>query len=249
VLLLFSIIFLPARLFAQQAQKSADSSGISPWGLSRNPAWDRLSWYSKTPAFAGHTIDMKYPSNSYQSYLNRSLVNTKPNPFSIDLRGSSYYVPTMVRDELNLIMNRPRDSAFMPVLGIATWIAYQMASKYLPLQQNHSIGYDELVQAQEALPVLYSLWKKSPQSAGQLYADPDIHSKMIFKQVQNDLKLLQQNNLVKSRMIEADSVVYFPSLDRKQILTILDSACQNPAVAESEKILLQNMHHSVLATD
>jgi hypothetical protein len=55
------------------------------------------------------------------------------DPFKLDYRSSSYYIPRIVKDELNLIMNRPKDSAFMPITGI-TFIAAQLASKYIFIQ-------------------------------------------------------------------------------------------------------------------
>ena len=52
------------------------------------------------------------------------------NPFGPDTRYGSFYTTRLVRDELNTMMHRPKDNAFVPVLGVA-YIAMQMASKYL----------------------------------------------------------------------------------------------------------------------
>ena len=52
------------------------------------------------------------------------------NYYKIDYRSSSYYVPRMVKDELSLIMNRPKDKSFVPILGVA-FLAAQLASKYI----------------------------------------------------------------------------------------------------------------------
>jgi hypothetical protein len=185
-----------------------------------------------------------YPLNSYQSFLNRSLSNFTYNPFTVDVRESSYYVPVRVRDELNLIMNRPRDCAFLPVLGVA-WIAYQLGSRYLELRQKNTIDHTELLQARPALPLLLYLWQKYPQTARELYHQSEIQKSMTFKQLQEKLNLLQQNNLIKSRFYNPDSVQYFPGLLREQMITILNSADHKAEISENDKIILQTIRSTM----
>ena len=68
------------------------------------------------------------------------------NPFEVDFRRTSGYVPRQVRDELNLIMNRPRDSAFIPILPVA-FIALQLAGQYLLLQLKTEINAEDIKKA------------------------------------------------------------------------------------------------------
>jgi hypothetical protein len=203
---------------------------------------DRLFWYTTLKNFDFHAVELNYPSLHYQDYLNQNLLHYSFEPFKIDFRESSYYVPQVVRDELNMIMNRPRDSAFMPVLGVA-WIAYQLASHTLELQQKSSIDYNKLLSAGPAIPVLYSLWEIKPQTAQQIYRDKRIHPVMTFRQLQEKLEILQQNNLIKSRIIPPDSLFYFPAITRDQILSILDSAEKNLSIVPSEKAAVDSIRN------
>jgi len=191
-----------------------------------------------------HQMELTYPVASYQSFLNRSLADLTVNPFTIDTRESSYYVPVRVRDELNLIMNRPRDSAFLPVLGVA-WIAYQLGSKYLEIRRKNTIDHEELLNARPALPLLYSLWRNYPQTPAQLYHHQEIQSIMTFSQLLEDLALLQRNNLIKSRFYSVDSIQYFPGLFRAGMLSIIDAADGNPVIPESDRNTLQSIRKSI----
>jgi hypothetical protein len=246
---LFLIIIATATAGVLQAQTTA--GGLDS---TRNPGERLLSFFPAeklSTQYGGlrfdlHEVELKYPLNSYQSFLNRSISDLTSNPFTIELRESSYYVPVRVRDELNLIMNRPRDSAFFPVLGVA-WIAYQLGSKYLQIQQKNIIDHDQLLKAYPALPLLYSLWQKYPQTAGQLYHRSEIQQVMTFKQLQEKLDLLQQNNLIKSRYYSPDSVQYFPGLFRAGMIAILNSAEGKPDLPDDAKITLQAIRQSIPA--
>jgi hypothetical protein len=244
----FLIIVATATAGFLQAQTSANrqdsTMNLADGLLSYFPA-ERLSRHYGSLRFELHEVELKYPLNSYQSFLSRSIADLTSNPFTIDLRESSYYVPVRVRDELNLIMNRPRDSAFLPVLGVA-WIAYQMGSKYLEIQRKNIIDHAELLQAYPALPLLFYLWQKYPQTAKQLYHRRELQQVMTFKQLQEELNLLQQNNLIKSRFYSPDSVQYFPNLFREGMMTIINSAEGNPDIPENAKIKLQAIRKSIL---
>ncbi len=76
---------------------------------------------------SGEYIQMEKESDDLNIYDYISPDYIPRNPFELDLRRTSNYVPREVRDELNLIMNRPRDSAFLPILPVA-FIALQLAS-------------------------------------------------------------------------------------------------------------------------
>ncbi len=244
-LLLILVAASAGILYAQPDQSRIDSTRILGDGLSSYFTSATLLQRYETLNFDLHEVELKYPLNSYQSFLDRSLSNLKSNPFSVDLRESSYYVPVRVRDELNLIMNRPRDSAFLPVLGIA-WIAYQLGSKYLEIQRINIIDHDELLRAYPALPVLFSLWQKYPQTARQLYHHAEIQNNMTFKQVQEKLNLLQQNNLIKSRFYSPDSIQYFPNLFKEGMISIINSTDGNPDVPENTKTILHSIRKSIL---
>ncbi len=231
-------------LLAQPAASGPDSTKNLPEGLSVYFPAEKLSRHYGSLRFDLHEVELKYPLNSYQTFLSRSIADMTANPFTIELRESSYYVPVRVRDELNLIMNRPRDNAFFPLLGVA-WIAYQLGSKYLEIQRKNIIDHDELLKACQALPLLYFLWQKYPQTAGQLYHRREVQQVMTFKQLQQELDLLQQNNLIKSRFYSPDSVQYFPNLFREGMIAIINSAEGNPVIPHDAKIILQAIRNSI----
>jgi hypothetical protein len=239
----FSIISVYT-LPAQQTPIAVDSSAIPAGGISRYLTTDKFSNYFRMNGFDLHEIELRYPLNSYQTFLNQSLSNFKINPFTIDYRESSCYVPVMVRDELNLIMNRPKDSAFVPILGVA-WIAYQLASRYLEIRQKNIIDHQQLLKAHSAMPVLFCLWQIYPQTAGQLYHNTSIQSIMTFKQLQEKLHLLQENNLIKSRFYSPDSIQYFPNLLRIQVVSILETAMADPQLSAGEKTEIQSLQQSI----
>jgi len=92
---------------------------------------------------------------------------------------------------------------------------------------------------------LYLLWQKYPQTAGQLYHRREVQQVMTFKQLLQELNLLQQNNLIKSRFYSPDSIQYFPNLFREGMIAIIHSAAGNTAVPSDTKIILQAISKSI----
>jgi len=143
------------------------------------------------------------------------------DPFKLDLRGSSYYVPRMVRDELNLIMNRPRDSAFIPILPVA-FLALQLAAKYLLIQQKTEITAEDIENGRRGLPILEELWKENPQTITQLYKKQRIRDNTTMMDLQKLLELLIDNKLIKRKLIENSETKYFYALGKNKYFQILE---------------------------
>jgi len=137
------------------------------------------------------------------------------DPFKMDMRSSSYYVPRMVRDELNLIMNRPRDNAFVPILP-AAFLAMQLASQYLFVQRKTEITTLDIKNAQEGIPLLQALWKKNPQTISELYEISALQQEYTMSELQRLLDILVDNKLVKRKLIEMSETQYFYALEKKQ---------------------------------
>ena len=135
------------------------------------------------------------------------------NPFKLDLRYTSNYVPREVRDHLNLIMDRPRSGDFLPILPVA-FLALQLASQYLVIRQKTEITVENVVNTKEALPVLEALWIKSPLTLTELYERQRIQDSQTMRNLERLIALLIENNLVKTRLIENDETKYFPALTR-----------------------------------
>jgi hypothetical protein len=145
------------------------------------------------------------------------------NPFELDLRGTSNYVPRQVRDELNLMMNRPRDSAFLPILPVA-FLALQLASQHLLISKKTEITAQDIKGSEIALPILEHLWAESPQTLTQLFKHEDLANRYTMQQLEKHMFLLIDNKLVKTRKIENAETKYFFALDRRHYLNILKKA-------------------------
>ena len=135
------------------------------------------------------------------------------NPFAIDTRTSSYYVPRQVRDELNLIMNRPRESAFMPVLGLAAFLASQIAENVLFISLKTSIDAENILRSRNNTDILELLWEKNPRTADELYLEPPFENEMTCNGLIDSLNVLIENNLIRTRQ-EKENTFYFPALKR-----------------------------------
>jgi len=146
--------------------------------------------------------------NVYQ-YISHDIFPT--NPFEVDLRYTSNYVPRWVRDDLNQIMDRPRDSAFLPILPVA-FIALQMASQYLLIRHKTEITAENILNSEEAIPVLQMLWITSPQTLTELYAKQPIRDKHTMRDLERLVNILIDNNLVRTRLIENAETKYFAAI-------------------------------------
>ena len=173
--------------------------------------------------FNDHYIKVEKTSEGLNVYDYISPDYFPRNPFKLDLRGTSNYVPREVRDELNLIMNRPRDNAFLPILPVA-FIALQMASQHLLINKSTEITAEDIQNCQIALPILEQLWEVSPQTISQLYKNPDISERYTMKRLEELVYLLIDNKLVKSRKIENAETKYFYAIDAWHYKNIIEKA-------------------------
>jgi hypothetical protein len=119
----------------------------------------------------------------------------------------------MVRDELNLIMNRPRDNAFVPILPVA-YLALQLASKYLIVQQKTEITVTDVKNAEAGYPILEELWKKNPQTLSELYQTDSLQKKYTMLELQRLVGILVDNKLVKRKLVENSETQFFYALEK-----------------------------------
>jgi hypothetical protein len=108
-------------------------------------------------------------------------------------------------------MDRPRDSAFLPILPVA-FIALQMAGKYLLIRHKTEITIENILNAEEALPVLQMLWITSPQTLTELYEKQPIRDKHTMRDLERLVNILIDNNLVRTRVIENAQTKYFAAI-------------------------------------
>jgi len=149
------------------------------------------------------------------------------------VRGSSYYVPRMVRDELNLMMNRPRESAFMPILP-AAFLALQLAGKYLLIQKKTEISTQDIENGQEGFPVLSELWKENPQTASQLYKKEQLRQDYTMVELQRLINVLIDNKLIKRKLIESGESQYFYALEKKRYFQLIERSNAEKLNPETE---------------
>ena len=161
------------------------------------------------------------------------------NPFKIDLRHTSNYVPREVRDELNLMKNRPRDSAFLPILPVA-FLALQLASQYLLINKKTEITAENIQNCKPALPVLELLWQESPQTLTQIYKNQELSDRFTMKELQSLIIILIDNKLIRTRKIENAETKYFSAINRRHYNDVLSlQKAKKDASLRQERLLIK----------
>lgn len=217
ILLLFGLFF-----FLQNNNPLLSQVGLShnlfkysdSTKVKNNVKWKSLQELNNFNQFE---LSLKYYNNNYNFNNNRyHPINVMPkDPLKIDYRSGSYYVPRIVKDELNLIMNRPKDNSFVPILGVA-FIAAQLASKYLFVQNMIKINNENILNSIDNFEILNELWKQKPQTATQLYLLPKIYNKYTLKVLLKNIEILIENKLVKQKNVEDAELLYFPSISKTE---------------------------------
>ena len=173
--------------------------------------------------------DIQY--QNFNVYYNRQVPKNRynytpdhlhQNPFGPDIRYSSFYTTRLVSDELNTMMHRPKDNAFVPVLGVA-YIAMQMVSKYLLVKSELRIKPENILNCDSQLPIIEALWSDSPQTCKELYQLEHFNQKYTYKELESDINILVDQNLVKVKRLENEEIQYFPALDRSALHTTLET--------------------------
>ena len=231
ILLIFiiSVYLLPNTLVGQNTYHDSLSGSI---GLKYGPS---LMLPEFTPSF-----DLNFKKDSAGELNEIHGFSPRPidNPFQLDMRSSSYYVPRQVRDELNLIMNRPRESAFVPVLGVA-FLAFQLAQKYLFIQAKTTITSQDLLAADNNLNILNSLWELSPQSMLEIYDNlPGLNP--TIPHLEHQLEQLQDSKLIRTRETDKNKL-YFPAISKEIFIAKLTQALADSTIDTAKTKILQKL--------
>jgi len=229
LILIFSLNLLSEHLFCQNTSTDSLSPSL---GLKFRPA---LMLPEFIPQFElNYKKDLPGTGDQYRwlTPFNRQ------SPFQMDTRTSSYYVPRDVRDELNLIMNRPRETAFVPVLGVA-YLAYQLAQKYLFIKSKMTITSQDLLTAADKLGIIISLWNKSPQSMFEIYDSlPGVIPTPEL--LEEQLERLQDSKLIRSRKADKQTL-YFPAISREVFKDKIEQAIQDSTLGPTEIDILKKL--------
>ena len=201
--------------------------------------WLNLKNWNK---YSNNDLSLKYNSIIYNFDKNRYYPsNVMPkDPFKLDYRSSSYYVPKMVKDELNLMMNRPKDSAFMPILGVA-FIAAQLASKYILVQDKIKILAVNILNTLDDYAILEALWENNPQTASQLYEDPFFKKAHTLGTLKEKIELLIDNKLIKQKDIEKKEMLFFPAVSKIEYERLLKITLSENSIDESVRKKIQKI--------
>jgi hypothetical protein len=217
-LLCFSgINFLPAQ--NGSLQDSTFSSTLTQLTFDLNP----LPVY-----FPGkiQTLSLKlnYPANDPSYFRNYyQLRNVIPaDPFKLDYRISSYYTPSLVRDEITNFMDRPSDRCFIPIMGMALFAA-RLAADYLIIQEKIKINADNIIHSIDAIDILKELWRKNPQTMPDIYEISNIRRKYTFTELDKNVNLLIDNKLIKEKTIEKNQTQFFPAKSKEELIAVIES--------------------------
>jgi len=194
-------------------QKSDSTSVNFP-----KPVLPLRNWFDPTDKY----FELKPETNNLDinQYISPSNIIPR-DPLKLDVRGSSYYVPSMVRDELNQIMNRPRDNAFVPILA-AAYLALQLSAKYLLIEKKTAITWQDVENSRVGRPILEELWQESPQTISKLYKREKLKSNYTMMELQRLTEILIDNKLVKRKLIENSETQYFYALAKNQYLYLIE---------------------------
>ncbi len=198
--------------------------------------------------FSFQKLNVGYPDTklSMKDFYSPPVISD--NPFFIDMRENSFYTPRFVTDELNLIMNRPRDNAFVPILGVA-YLAWQLAQKHLLISEKTAITPLDILQVPEGLPVLGLLWDHSPQKTEELYKDSTLSTNYTMMTLEDLLSKMGDNKLVRQKTIDNDQTVYYPALNRDNYADLLERGAADSTLSQNQKTIIHALKASPLLLD
>lgn len=220
IVLFYTTIVHSQSLLNQELIKFSDSTKVK----------SAINWLSlkKWNDFSQLDLSLKYSNFQYKNFDMRyhpSKVMPK-NPFELDYRSNSYYIPRMVKDELNLIMNRPKDNSFVPILGVA-FIAAQLATKYLLVQNKKKISTNNIFNTLDEKNILKALWKKNPQTASELYKNTIIDKAITLIKLNEGINRLVDNKLIKQKNLEDKELLFYPAITESEYNLILEELESN----------------------
>lgn len=195
--------------------------------------------------FEMQKLQMEYSKAELEELNYISPLVIPRNPFELDMRGSSYYVPRMIRDELNLIMNRPRETAFVPVLT-AGFIALQLAHQYLLVRNKTQINHENLLEASQGIGIIMALWKDSPQTLTQIYEKEIYEEPVTTIELQRILEILTDNKLIRSKKIPEAEMQYFPAMTKHEMTELIDHSVADSTCSESDRVKLSDIMSQIL---
>jgi hypothetical protein len=166
------------------------------------------------------------------------------NPFVFDNRSNSYYVPRQIRDELNLIMNRPKTAdSMVPIIAIPL-IAAQIAANYIWVQEKSKIRSKNILNAAEEMDLLRLLWQDSPLTISMISNNMESQNAEKYEYLEKRMQVLSDNKLVKIKKVENGESRYYPAKTKQELAEIIRAIINEGNISEEEhEVLLSIIYH------
>jgi predicted transcriptional regulator len=178
-------------------------------------------------------------------YIDPRNYTPSSNPFIFDNRSSSYYVPRQIRDELNLMMNRPKTAdSMVPILAVPI-IAAQIAANYIWVKEKSKIKSSNLLQAASEMALLEILWQKNPWTISQIHEECNLTQSLPYKDLQKRMQILVDNKLVKMKQIENGESQYFPACTSQELAEIIRNILREETFPSHENETLLSILRSL----
>lgn len=160
--------------------------------------------------------------------------------YLLDYRRSSYYTPRIVQDRMDFIMNRPRADSFVPIPVVAV-LAANLALKYMDIEKKLSISAMDYMLEKPYLLIMKALWKTSPLTLTELYAQKTFRTDLTVKRLEEELEILMDKGLVKRREMEKGETQYFPSQKKEDVIELLNEKLLDSSLTEKQRTIIANL--------
>jgi predicted transcriptional regulator len=154
-------------------------------------------------------------------------------PLEIDMRTSSYYTPREVQDKLDHIMQRPRSDTFVPIMAMAAF-AVNVAAQQLEAAKLFEPEAEDYLLSDFEISILEELWLKSPLNIAELYSKPKLQESQTVFTLQNSIGLLAGKNLIKTRSVNKDEILFFTVQKAEEVVGLIKKAL-NSGIYKEEK--------------
>ena len=229
---LFILLLFTVQLLCAQIQKSGfTGTAVAGDSLVLQPRHLILG----APASRSLGIELEAPSsfNKKAVYFNPR-AQLPQNSLLLDTRGSSYYVPRQVGDQLAHIMNRPSSNEVAPVF-MAAALAVSIAMQYIDMGNELKLKADDYLIDTTYFPILKALYSQSSQTAFQLYENADIKRERTVVLLQKELSTLVDLNLVKVKTQEKAPPLYFAAQEKETVYQLLSEALKREELSNEKK--------------
>lgn len=239
---LLTLLMISAPLLCAQI-RNPGFTGITETGDTL--FWQPVYRIPGAPASDSLRIEMAAPSSlkNKPAFYDPRAVMPK-NRLFLDTRGSSYYVPRQVGDQLAHIMNRPSSNEVAPVFAAAV-LAARIASQYIDIGFELELKAADYLLDETYFPILKSLWKRFPQTVFELYQDETLKNGRTVVVLKKELARLSALNIVKVTIQEKAPRLYYPAQKKEDVKILLSEALKKERLLPEQKNKLIALIHII----